>query len=441
MITGRGREIISRYMLGHTSTYAGYISIGVGGAPFTGQRWFYTSLTIASNVATLTMTGHPFQVGQYVLVIHQSGSPNISGEHVITATTSSTISFDFTNADIGPVDVQGSATQIVGDIYSDVTTPVFETQRLPIIARGFANDDESQLIFTAELPTNERVVITESGLWTAADDPGVLGSSSRLLFTMDQSESWISHSPGQLESVPLVPSLSEGSLSIDDDLPSIISTNTSNDLFASLPRLHQYEGGRIGQTIIGLKGDSSIISSSNGMGVAAVGSSHIHASSSALDFSNNNTDDEIRIALFVSNIAAEDYQIPPTKTQVLLEFLYAEDQAGYASLYAEIDYEELAGNRYYVIRKTLSDLTYSANFSWSNVRLVKISAACEDENPSNYYIFIDGIRIENVSINNPLYGLTAYSIVRDNATQPPAALVSDPGEPGYIEFRLGLEVL
>jgi len=76
-----------------------------------------------------------------------------------------------------------------------------------------------------------------------------------------------------------------------------------------------------------------------------------------------------------------------------------------------------------------------------------VSASCEAPalpvgmTPADFFVFLDGIRFENLSSNNPLYGMTAYSIVRDASVVPPAAVISDAGEPGYIEFRLNLEVL
>lgn len=444
MITGRGREILSRFLLGHTSTYAGYVGIGVGGEPYLGYRWFYTAASVASNVATLVTSTHPFKVGQSIKVKHLDGALNLSGTYTITAVTSGSISFSYSHANVAETEVLGIVNQIVGDIYSDSTELTFETMRLPIVSRGFTNGDNNQLVFTAELPTNDRVVVTEAGLWTALDDPSGQGSPSRLLFNMDQVEGWVTHGAGILEATQSVASLSEGTLDIDVDAP-IFATGTDNNLFQSLPRQQQYEGGRIGNRMIGLRGDSSVINSTDNLGVATPGGTHIHVATQALDFSRNNTDDQIKVALFVATAPAADYTVPPAKTAVLVEFLYSEDSnAGYANMYCEIDQAQLLGSRYIVLTKALSELAYSANFSWTNVRVVKISVGCDAPagmTSDDFFVFIDGIRFDNVSTNNPLYGLTAYSIVRDNSTVPPGALISDKAEPGYIEFRLGVDVL
>ena len=448
MITGAGREIIAKYMLGHTSAYATHIGLGCGASPDTGYRRFFTELTIASNVATIDLGGHTFVPGMNIRIVQTLGTPDVSGEYTITSVTSSTISFDFVGSDVGPVDVEGLVSQIVGNIYAANPVMTFETKRLPIVSRGFANEDETQLVFTAELPSDERIVITEASLWTAASDPNSLGSPSKMLFTMAPEEGWVAHTSTGMSSFETISSLSEGTLSIDKTLVDpIFAVETNNALFQSLPRQNQYEGGRVGKTMIGLRGDTANITRAGGYGSASVGSSHIHVDTRALDFSANGTGDELRLALFVATAPSDDLAVPPANVKLLVEFLYSEsDTSGYAKMYAEIPESDLAGNRYKVISAPLYSFVYSPSFSWSNVRVVKISVQVEPTEISglgadDYFVFLDGMRFENLSSNNPLYAMTGYSIVRNGALTPPMPVVSDEGEPGYVEFRLNLEVL
>lgn len=448
MITNTGREIIAKYMLGQTSAYATHVALGCGASPDTGYRRFYNSLEITSNVATIDLGLHTYSVGMDIRVLQTSGTPDLTGEYQITAITSSTISFDFTNDDVAATECEGIVAQVVGNIYASNPAMTFETKRLPIKSRGFANEDQTQLVFTAELPSDERIVITEASLWTAAVDPNALGTPSKLIFTMGETDGWVAHYSAGITAVPPVTSLSEGTLDIDKDIiDPIFSVDANNALFQSLPRQNQYEGGRIGSTVIGMRGDTATISSVGNNGFATAGSSHIHADTRAFDFSSNGTGDEIRVGLFVSTALSTSLAVPPETTKLLIEFLYSEsDSSGFAKMYVEIPEADLTGNRYRVVSMPLSGFAYSPNFSWSNVRAVKISVQCVPTtvsglSPSDYFVFLDGLRFENLSGNNPLYGMTGYSIVRDGSLTPPMPIISDQGEPGYIEFRMNVEVL
>lgn len=448
MITDTGREIIAKYMLGHTSAYATHIGIGCGASPDTGYRRFFTSLAIDDNVATLDLGTHTFVPGMDVRVVQTMGTPSLNGEYQITATSASTISFAFANADVAETPAEGIVAQIVGNIYASNPVMNFETKRLPIISRGFANEDETQLVFTAELPNDERVVISEASLWTAATDPSSLGSPSKLLFAMTSEEGWVAHYSTGMQSVEEVSALSEGTLSIDQSMVDpIFAVAGNNSLFQSLPRQNQYEGGRLGDTVVGLRGDTASITRVGNYGVASAGSSHVHVDTRALDFSSNSTSDEIRLGVFVSTAPGDNLAVPPATVKLLVEFLYSEsDASGFARMYVEVPETDLSGNRYRIVSMPLSGFSYSPSFSWSNVRTVKISVECVPTevsglSASDYFVFLDGMRFENLSGNNPLYGMTAYSIVRDGSLTPPMPVVSDEGEPGYIEFRLNVEVL
>ena len=56
---------------------------------------------------------------------------------------------------------------------------------------------------------------------------------------------------------------------------------------------------------------------------------------------------------------------------------------------------------------------------------------------SDYYIALDALRLENVATVNPLYGLTGYSVIKnDNAT----AIIKSPNTNNYVEFRFSIGV-
>jgi hypothetical protein len=55
----------------------------------------------------------------------------------------------------------------------------------------------------------------------------------------------------------------------------------------------------------------------------------------------------------------------------------------------------------------------------------------------NFFVFLDGLRVENVTATNALYGLTGYSIIQ---TQDASTVVKNPNTSNYIEFRFSVDV-
>jgi hypothetical protein len=56
---------------------------------------------------------------------------------------------------------------------------------------------------------------------------------------------------------------------------------------------------------------------------------------------------------------------------------------------------------------------------------------------SDYYVALDAIRVDNVTTQNPLYGLVAYTTVKNASEQP---ILKGPNTNNYIEFRMALGV-
>ena len=90
--------------------------------------------------------------------------------------------------------------------------------------------------------------------------------------------------------------------------------------------------------------------------------------------------------------------------------------------------------------KALQELTKSPGFTWTSVEVVKIYASVYDAGvPSNaFYVMLDGIRFENVTNTNPLYGMTGYSVVRSQGARPVTKLANTNN---FVEFRFALDVM
>jgi hypothetical protein len=87
----------------------------------------------------------------------------------------------------------------------------------------------------------------------------------------------------------------------------------------------------------------------------------------------------------------------------------------------------------------LSEFTKDDNFSWSNINYIKIySTVIVDDEPSDdYYIIFDGIRLDNLTSENPLYSLFSYNIIKTEDAYP---ILKQENTSNYIEYRFGIGV-
>ena len=91
----------------------------------------------------------------------------------------------------------------------------------------------------------------------------------------------------------------------------------------------------------------------------------------------------------------------------------------------------------------MQELYKSQNFTWNAVTVVKIYVSIFDSlsgpsfPTSDYYIALDALRLENIATVNPLYGLTGYSVIKnDDAT----TIIKSPNTNNYVEFRFSIGV-
>jgi hypothetical protein len=98
-------------------------------------------------------------------------------------------------------------------------------------------------------------------------------------------------------------------------------------------------------------------------------------------------------------------------------------------------------NRYFVITKKINQLISSQNFSWNQVKMIKVYVSVIDSSgqpTADFYVALDALKVENVSTINPLYGLTGYSVITTSDGQP---IVKLENVSSLVEFRFGLDVL
>jgi hypothetical protein len=342
----------------------------------------------------------------------------------------------------------------------------FEMFRVPIISRGFVNEDgKDKIVLTAELPTEERYEITEVGVFSAASNPVAGSFDSRSVYSFADTDNWLYQPFGSpaVEIIPVYTPLDgddeNGIINVldEDDQPiNVFATNADNRIFTNSNRVSRNERCRFLNNIIAIVGnDSTLTRNSSGKIDVSAGSKYIRLNETTVDFTKNSPLDELRLAFSVINKVPGTSLIPatvPDNVKILLEFSYTGQNSTqeYAKFEVDIDHQtyaegtatdkrNLATNRYLVVNKKLKDLNKSDNFDWREVSVAKIYACVTDSgSPSDlFYVCLDGLRLENITSTNSLYGLTGYSVIKSAGSRP---IIKSANTTNYIEFRFALDV-
>jgi len=196
---------------------------------------------------------------------------------------------------------------------------------------------------------------------------------------------------------------------------------------------------------------STITIDGSGVMQAGSGSNYIRLDETSVDFTKNSPTDELRLAFSVVSKVANSVTIPdnvkillefshtgPNSSQEYARFQVNIDDTSYSAGTAPKE-NNFATNRYIVSTSSFQDLKKSANFSWTDASTAKIyTSITKDGAPSeSFYICLDALRIENTTSTNSLYGLTGYSVIKNVQARP---IIKSANTTNYIEFRFVLDV-
>lgn len=337
----------------------------------------------------------------------------------------------------------------------------FEMFRVPIISKGYVNENDIvKLVLTAELPTEERYEITEVGVFSAGTNPSAGAFDSKIVYSFTQTEGWEHHTSTLVKLIPSVyvpldsdnDNVITGEYAIEGEIieTPVFHTNADNRTFTNATRVGRNERSRFLNNVIMIRGNDSKIRRNPNGSLEPVSGNHIHVTNAAFNFNKNAPTDELRLAFSIIN-KDSSYTAQPDNVKILIEFSSSDTTTTgeHAKMYIDIDNESFSGdadqsqdfstNRYVVVKKQLQELQYSANFNWDLVTTVKVYASVEKSGqPSdNFYVALDAMRIENLSTNNPLYGLTGYSVMKTDGALPIVKLANTSN---FIEFRVAIGV-
>jgi hypothetical protein len=337
--------------------------------------------------------------------------------------------------------------------YSNKTNLDFEMFRVPIISRGYIQENgESKIVLTAELPTQDRYEITEVGVYSAAANPSAGAYDSKIIYSFNQDERWEMHGAEGATAIASIPG-SLGDLSAPYNIvqtSKAFFANSDNKTIQNEARINRNEVPRYLNSSLFLSGNLSTIDYDGQGKLEQVSGDHIHITGISADYNKNSVDDELRLAFSILNSEITS-SANPDSVKVLIEFTSA-DTTSTSGVWAkmEVDVEDISStntgvikqdfenDRYVVAKVKLNDLHRSTNFSWSAVTAIKISAMVEVSGAatSDFWIALDGLRLENVT-ENPLYGLTGYTVIKTDNTLPIKKFANTAN---FLEFRFGLGV-
>ena len=340
--------------------------------------------------------------------------------------------------------------------YSEYESLDFEMFRVPILSRGYITDATgTSIALSAELPTEDRYEITEVGIFSSGTNPSAGSRDSKNLFTITEAEGWEYHDQNGPKTIPF----RTKRLNDNDDypldinftielpsepdpvMPTVFFANASNTIFENEARANRNERCRFLDSMIMIRGDEGDISIDEDTGnlIENAGSNHIHRTGITIPLERNSQEDKMKLALSVIN--REEAAGDPDEVRILMEFRSTEsdaETAQFSTFSARIT--DFSDGRYFVVSKDLGDLTpTSTDFTWSSISVVKITACVikAGVKSDKWYVAIDGVRLENVSTKNPLYGMTGYSVVR---TEDGLPIVKESNTKSIVEFRFAIDV-
>jgi hypothetical protein len=333
--------------------------------------------------------------------------------------------------------------------YSAKKSLDFEMFRAPIVSRGYVTENGvTEIVLTAEVPTEERYEITEVGVYSAGANPSAGANDSRVLYSFAQTENWEYHVLGSATAIPTIDrpldnndEATQGE--IVDGGSVAFFVNADNSLFENnASRISRNERCRFLNNMVVIRGDMSEISKVGDELVPAVNTPHIHLTGTSINLDKNSANDEIRLAFSVMNKL--NNTATPDTVRVILEFTSEDantEARQYAMLQSELFASDLTSNRYIVKNSTLQDLVKSAEFSWGSISIIKVYVSVLDsvgDPDPNFYVAIDAARFENTNTVNALYGLTGYSVVKTSNALP---IVKESNTANLVEFRFAMDVL
>ncbi len=389
MLTNTGKNILAKYLIGQTPAYASYIAFGCGAKAIAQGDYFddysdKTTLDFEMFRAPIVSRGYVSDVDQVTITVASgngtiltcTGSNSFRPGDIIDIVGLSVAGFNIQNA------VVVSATPTTFTVASSATGSSTTV--------GLATKVTQNIVFTAQLPTDERYEITEIGVYSAGSNPSAGPSDSRLLYSFNTDESWELHDAQGARTIgePYETDLSrfrDGTAPEDSSLVNsinatelVLQVNTDNNTLNQPIRINRNERSRFLNNTVLVRGDTSWIegTTQENIAVSQDDGTHIHLNGITLNLDKNSGQDEIRVAFSILNRHLDASN--PSAVNIIIDFVSSDDIDTPAAQYARMKIRKTAtaddfnNNRYFVATSKIEDLEKTIQFSWKSVNTIKI---------------------------------------------------------------------
>lgn len=320
----------------------------------------------------------------------------------------------------------------------------FEMFRIPVTARGFIKEDGlEKIVLKAELPTPQRFLISEIGLYPSLSNDLAGSSDSKIISSIIPEESWVYVVSGTSNLMSYITTNIDGqNLNGDIDAPFSSSPsffiNSDQPIFSNQKRQDRYEPPRFFNRVLLVNGNSASIDSSFNISASSIA---IQTTAIPVNLGQNLPDDEIKVALSLISTAAGTGGTP-NNIRIRLEFV--NNIAGSTTppkAYVNIDLtgSDFSSSRYIVISKKISQFTVDSGFSWGSINLIRLYASVLNGGvtTNSYFIAFDGIRLDNLTTQSPIFGLVGHNVLKSSDSLP---AIKQENTTSYIEYRFNIGV-
>lgn len=443
MITDKGKEIISKYLLGQTPTYASHISIGCGAYPLDSNDVGPSASALAEKtymdfeMARVPITSKGFVDDNGTTKVSFTAELPKENRYDITeiglwSSGSNSLAKDFDSRTIFNF---SESWQAHNTSISEITTPV------PLGSGGdittplrYFRASTSDTVFSAadRKSRREGPRFLDSKILLRGDSSIIQGASGQ----------WTGENP-YYSVTNKSASAGVATLSVGSHLLNVGDSVVVNISDANFDGTHSITART--STTISYSASATVGSASASGTVTFANSTHIHLNAINFDISKNSPSDKILLAFSLIDKDATGPGTEPDYVKILIEFYRNESSitSGYAKAEIEIDGTEFTGDRYKVVTIPISDLITSPDFTSQQVRIARIFASvihtesAQQKTSPLHYVELEGLRIENDTTENPVYGMIGYSPVRTNNGDP---IYKFQNSNNYIEFRFNLDV-
>ena len=442
MITNAGKEIISKYLLGQVPTYASHISIGCGAVPLDANDIAPTVETLAAKtkmdfeMARVPITSKGFVDDNGITKVSLTAELPKENRYEITeiglwSAGSNSLARNFDSRVLFNF---SESWQAHNTSISEITTPI------PLGSGGDITTDLKVL-----RASSDNLVFSNLDRKTRKEGPRFL--DSKILLRGDSSiiqgtsNNWAGNSPTYTVSNKEA-AAGTATLTLSTHLLNIGDTVLVDISDIDLDGEHEITGRT--DTTVEFASSATISSVATTGTVTFTQSTHIHLNAINFDISKNAPSDVISLAFSLIDKDAVGVGVPDY-VKILVEFYKNETSttSGFAKAEIYFDGTDFALDRYKVKEIPISSLITSEDFSSAQVRLARIFASVvytdggEQKTSPVHYVELEGIRIENTTSSNPIYGMVGYSAVRTSDGQP---IYKYTNTNNYVEFRFNLDV-